>query len=393
MKPQLLKAHAIAFTTIVLSSISCWANGAEPSMDSVSTEIAARLEKAPVSNSKNLDERCWSNSRKPELTQEVLAAALELRSKAFAGDSEAQRHLAFGFLNSGRDTEYFEWMYKSASSGNREASKELGIDYSQGTHVKKDSQKSLQFYLAAAEKGDCEAQEAVAQAYETGEGVAVDELESTKWLVKASASGSASAQWSLAEVYLRGSAMDGSPLPGFEKNVERAITLLKSSCEGDCEYAQRRLGSIYLMGQEGITKDTSAAIILLRTAAEHGDGSSQYLLGQVYAAGAEGVLRDYIEAYRWLNIAQASHRLMSSHRKKAADLLGEIEAKMTPVQIEQAQKLSKAFKIKSTKSTQALFEELSSEKAMFESLIEKVAAVGPTAATKAAIEHNQNLAK
>jgi len=60
------------------------------------------------------------------------------------------------------------------------------------------------------------------------------------------------------------------------------------------------------------------------------------MLGFMYYNG-EGVAKDYVLAYMWFNLASAQDY------DKAKDSIKILEEKMTPDQIEEAQKLSREF--------------------------------------------------
>ena len=68
-----------------------------------------------------------------------------------------------------------------------------------------------------------------------------------------------------------------------------------------------------------------------------GDADAQFNLGVMYAKG-EGVPVDYVLAYMWFNLVAAQGK------KDATDLLGSLGKKMTPAQIEEAQKLAREWK-------------------------------------------------
>lgn len=94
----------------------------------------------------------------------------------------------------------------------------------------------------------------------------------------------------------------------------------------------------YSAGEEAYYRgDYATAFRELTPLAESGDAFSEYFLGLMYAQGA-GVPVDYVLAYMWFNLAAAQGE------KDATDLLGSLAKKMTPAQIEEAQKLAREWK-------------------------------------------------
>ena len=119
-------------------------------------------------------------------------------------------------------------------------------------------------------------------------------------------------------------------------NAEAVKSLRKAAEQGDAA-AQSCLGRCYQEGI-GVPKDYSEAARWYRKAAEQGDDHAQSCLGLFYATG-EGVPRDIVESYKWLNIVAASRGRVGERK-----ILQIIEAKMTPAQIAEAQRLSSEWK-------------------------------------------------
>jgi TPR repeat protein len=93
---------------------------------------------------------------------------------------------------------------------------------------------------------------------------------------------------------------------------------------------------MYLRG-EGGAKDYEIAASWFRKAANQGHASSQAILGMMYESGA-GVPQDDISAHLWFDLAAASGA------NEAAELRDRVAARMTSVQIAQAQKLAGEWK-------------------------------------------------
>jgi TPR repeat protein len=93
---------------------------------------------------------------------------------------------------------------------------------------------------------------------------------------------------------------------------------------------------IYSQGQ-GVPRDYGLAAKWYRLAAERGQRDAQLNLAALYVSG-RGVDRDYVSAMLWLKVAAAAGEEDAVHAK------GQIAARMTPAQIEQAGALAAAWK-------------------------------------------------
>ena len=90
---------------------------------------------------------------------------------------------------------------------------------------------------------------------------------------------------------------------------------------------------MYRDGQ-GVTQDYKTAVKWYRLAAKQGYALSQGKLSVIYALG-KGVIKDLVYAHMWGNIA-ATNRY-----KLGAKVRDSVAKKMTPSQIEEAQKLAR----------------------------------------------------
>ncbi|HVQ80387.1 MAG: hypothetical protein WBY84_18910 [Pseudolabrys sp.] len=84
-------------------------------------------------------------------------------------------------------------------------------------------------------------------------------------------------------------------------------------------------------------RDYAAALRFIRPLAEQGDASAQYNLGVLYDNGL-GVPQDKVRAYMWFTLSAAQGR------DGAAAFRDLIARRMTPAQIEEAQKLTREWK-------------------------------------------------
>jgi uncharacterized protein len=217
--------------------------------------------------------------------------------------------------------------------------------------------------VAQAEAGSIDAQFDLGRRYLNGEGAPHDEAEGARWILKAAEAGSLIAQKEASRLYREGVGVDTDPAQAF-------FWQHKAAEQGDSE-AEYEVGLMYRVGQ-GVMRDFSAASHWARRAAEQGHVQAQYYLGTLYANGqgvplndreaarwfryaalqgdanaqlnlgikydaGKGVRTDYIEAYKWLNLAaaQGNTTAMSARDK--------IVRRMTPEQIDEAQRRSTAF--------------------------------------------------
>ena len=107
--------------------------------------------------------------------------------------------------------------------------------------------------------------------------------------------------------------------------------------------AQFHLGVMHYAGR-GVPQNFSEAARWFRLAADGGDARAQLNLGTMYFDG-EGVSKSNVNAHMWLNLSAA--RLPASdggERDQAARLRDAMAKKMTPAEIDQAQKLAGEWK-------------------------------------------------
>jgi TPR repeat protein len=135
----------------------------------------------------------------------------------------------------------------------------------------------------------------------------------------------ARAQFRLGEIY-----DDGE---GVEQDYGEALYWYgQAAVQGDAN-AQYRIGLMYDNGR-GVVQDYTEAVRWYRMAAAQGVADAQSNLGEMYSYG-EGVAKDYVRAYMWFSICAASGASAS-----AATSRDNIAARMTPQQIDEAQKMA-----------------------------------------------------
>ena len=110
-----------------------------------------------------------------------------------------------------------------------------------------------------------------------------------------------------------------------------ALQLYQQLASSGSANAQLNLGIMYANGQ-GVAKNYAEAVKWYGAAAKQGLAAAQYNLALMYTNG-HGAPRDYILAYKWFSLSAASGY---TEAIKGRDF---ITARMTPVQLEEAQKL------------------------------------------------------
>ena len=98
------------------------------------------------------------------------------------------------------------------------------------------------------------------------------------------------------------------------------------------------MGTVYQEGN-GVPQDYKEAFKWYRLSAEQGIALAQYNLGVMCATG-QGVLQDYALAHMWWNICG------SNGDKDCVKNRNIVEKKMSPSQIEEAQRLARNWKPK-----------------------------------------------
>jgi uncharacterized protein len=117
--------------------------------------------------------------------------------------------------------------------------------------------------------------------------------------------------------------------------VKRTI----ASAEHGNAHAQAILGFMYANGQ-GVPQSYDLAADWYERSATQGDPTGQYLLGLMYDKGF-GVTADVVLAHKWLNLAAA--HAPRQNRDNFTLIRDAVGSKMTPTQLEAAQKLAANF--------------------------------------------------
>jgi TPR repeat protein len=161
-------------------------------------------------------------------------------------------------------------------------------------YSKQDYATALKLWRPLANKGNAEAQNRLGTMYYLGKGVEQDQAEAVKWFRRAADRGYAGAQINLATAYGEG---------------------------------------------YGVKRDMSQAAKWYRRAAEQGNALAQNNLGVMYSKG-EGVSRDLVRAHMWYSLSAAQGNNAGTKNRDR------LTPKMTTKQVEEAQRLAKAWKPK-----------------------------------------------
>src|SRR5438128_872420 len=181
---------------------------------------------------------------------------------------------------------------------------------------------------AKATAGHAQAQLELAKCYKNGNGVEKSDVEAAKWCHKAAEQGVGSAELNLGTCYELGQ--------GVQRDLGEAVKWYRKAAERGLPEAQCNLALCYLTGK-GITASEQDAAKWLNSAAMQGNGLAQLNLG-ICCINGEGVAKNPVEAWKWITLAG------NQGRQEAGRLLPDVERRMSPSQIAEAQRLVRSFK-------------------------------------------------
>jgi len=128
---------------------------------------------------------------------------------------------------------------------------------------------------------------------------------------------------------------------GVEEDFAEATHWFRKAAEQGQGESQFSMGMRCLLGQSVAQDDTEAAR-WFRLAADQGVGMAASMLAELYAKG-RGVPQDLVEAYKWL--AVAGNQIEPT---RVSVTLNDLEKKLTPAQLAEAQRRAKEFVPKRT---------------------------------------------
>ena len=228
-----------------------------------------------------------------------------------------------------------QWFRRASDQGYAAAQFNLGYLYGEGKGVPHDHDKAIEWYRKAAEQGHAGAQTNLGAAYEAGRGVEQDFAQAAAWYRKAADLGNAVAQYNLGNLYGSGR--------GVPQDFRQAMAWYRKAAAQDYALAGASLGYAYDVGR-GVAQDPAQAANWYRKAADDGNADAQYSLGRLYLQG-RGVPQDLVQADKWVSLAIKRYAPSEKDKRARAVVMREsIESKMTPAQLEEAQKLLREWK-------------------------------------------------
>jgi localization factor PodJL len=148
---------------------------------------------------------------------------------------------------------------------------------------------------ALATRGDASAQYELGVRYSDGRGLVRDSKAAAQWFEKAADQGLAPAQYRLGSYYEKGI--------GVERDYAKARSYYQQAAENGNARAMHNLAVLFAEGNDG-KPDYAAASEWFRKAADFGVRDSQYNLAILYARGL-GVGQSMTQSYMWFAIAAA----------------------------------------------------------------------------------------
>jgi formylglycine-generating enzyme required for sulfatase activity len=229
----------------------------------------------------------------------------------------------------GNYTQALKELAPLAEQGDAMAQSLLGEMYYKGRGVSQDHQQALSWFRKAAEQGNSLGQFGLGVAYNEGQGVPQDYQQAAFWFHKAAEKGHPSAQYNLGLMYFNGK--------GVPQDYKQATSFFHKAAEKGNVDAQNNLGFAYEKGK-GVPQDYQQAVSWFRKAAEQGNATAQYNLGTMYEKG-RGVSKDVVLAHMLYNLGATSGNENASESREI------VTKEMTPRQIEEAQALTRNWKV------------------------------------------------
>ena len=187
---------------------------------------------------------------------------------------------------------------------------------------------------ALATRGDASAQYELGVRYSEGRGLARDTKAAAQWVEKAADQGLAPAQYRLGSYYEKGI--------GVERDYAKAKSYYQQAAENGNARAMHNLAVLFAEGNDG-KPDYAAASEWFRKAADFGVRDSQYNLAILYARGL-GVGQSMTQSYMWFAIAAAQGD------QDAAKKRDEVATRLNSKDLSAAKSLVDGFKPRPLKS-------------------------------------------
>jgi TPR repeat protein len=214
-----------------------------------------------------------------------------------------------------------------ANSGNAGAQNELGVRYHNGNGVQKDDNQALAWCLKAGLQGDLKAELNLGWLYANGVGTEKNDQLAVAWYLKAAQQGNSDAELMVGLAYRDGRGVLADP--------ELAFDWFHKAADAGNKYARTQAGIAYLYGK-GVKADLRRGFTYLLDACAT-DPYAGYNIAVCYHKGFF-VHSNLILTYKWCLIA-----LQVGRCDEAAALITQLQATLTPPDIQKAKFLADAF--------------------------------------------------
>lgn len=154
---------------------------------------------------------------------ELQQAGAALQQKADAGDLDAIKQIAEGYVVAHNKAEALNWYRKGVDLGYTQLAQEVADRLLEGNGFEKNQDQALEWYRLAVEKGDTKCALAVAKRFRSGDGVAMNIDKALEWYSLAAEKGDADAALEVAEMFRYGRGVDkneDTALSWYQKLVE-----------------------------------------------------------------------------------------------------------------------------------------------------------------------------
>lgn len=210
---------------------------------------------------------------------------------------------------------------QAADLGNINACYKLGICYEYGYGVETDYEKSYGYFLVAANNGDMYAQNSVGYYLDHGYGVEQNKVEAFYWFMKSAEQGYMFAEFNVGLYYRYA-------YGNVTRNDKEAVKWFRKAANKGYDAAQYQLGLCYKNGL-GVKSIGKSAYKWFSKAADQGHKWAKYELGNCFAKGI-GIGRSLTDAFRWYEdaakdgLAEAQFELAQCYRlSKGTDVNSE----------------------------------------------------------------------
>jgi TPR repeat protein len=267
-----------------------------------------------------------------------LAKAVEwYRNGVLKGSARARVRLAICHLQGdgvGQDFGIASELLKAAAlQGNASAQDKLGTLYRYGRGVPEDVRQAALYYSMAAEQGDPDGLENLGTLYRLGlGGVAQDEEMAKRLYDRAAERGNEQAEATLWQMYEEGRGTPNEIADWNRKFAERGHPR-----------SARTLARLHETGA-GVLKDDGLALQWYRRAAAAGDIESMFSLFEFYRSGRGMQVPDYVEANKWLLVAELAKHATPEQITRAKVERRRMEGVMARTQIAESRQRARDWR-------------------------------------------------